>query len=450
MAHLDAAVRAAADAGIGVMIDPAFSAPLWATSGLRPHPQAPGYWYNRDIDVRQAAAWEGMLAARYSGRYTPPGEHSPLPRASAFTLWNEPNLQSEITPQWRAGVPVSADWARTLAQLAYPAIKRQSPTAAVLIGNTSDAGSDAEQPGAGVAPLAFIRRLACVDRRLQPVGDGSCAHFVPVPADGYAHHPYERDALPWVRSGAGQAGWAQMGDLPQLQVLLDRLVVLGRLAPGAGALWLTEQGYASNGELRDMPWSEPQQAALNADAEYLAWRNPQTASFAQFLLRDTLTRETLALRARTASPHVLVPGTWSTGLIREDLRPKPAWSMFRDPVVARVLGAVTGGFRTLPDAGPGPAPLGAGLEIWGHARPARAALPVEIEMASGSGPRTVWTGFSAPDGTFDVDVPVPVPLAPVRYRWAQGDEWQSSPWVQPAIVPVPCAAPGVQTGGCLP
>ena len=317
---LDAAVRAADAVGLQVIVDPAFSAPRWATSDASERPS--GGWYNTNIDVRQAAAWEQMLARRYSGGFTPAGEGTSLPRVATFTLWNEPNERGYLKPQWMGGVAASADWYRRLVDMAYPAIKAASPSATVLIGNTSDSGVDAPAGSFGVAPLRFIERLACVDAKLNPVRDGPCAHFQTVPGDGYAHHPYERRALPWVPSGPGQDGWAQMGDVLQLQTLLNALVARHRLAPGAENLWLTEQGYASNAELGDMPWSEDQQAQLNAASEYLAWRDGQAASFSQFLLADTLTNETLALRARSGEPHALVAGTWTTGLLRENLAPK--------------------------------------------------------------------------------------------------------------------------------
>jgi hypothetical protein len=339
MQLLDTAVRAAAAAGLHVIIDPAFSAPLWATTDTAAPRSAPDPWYNANIDVRQAAAWEQMLARRYSGAFTPAGEHTSLPRVETFTLWNEPNERSFVKPQWRDGIPVSADWYRNLVSVAYPAIKAASPSATVLIGNTSNSGVDAEAGRAGVAPLAFIRRLACVNAQLQPVHDGACAHFQTVPADGYAHHPYERNAPPWVPSGPKQKDWSQMGDVPRLQALLDELVAKHRLAPGAQNLWLTEQGYGSNGELADMRWTEAQQAQLNAASEYLAWHDGQVASFSQFLLADTLTNETLALRAKTGNPHALLAGTWTTGLLRENFAPKPALWMFRSPVLARVIGA---------------------------------------------------------------------------------------------------------------
>jgi hypothetical protein len=334
MQLLDTAVRAAAGAGLHVIIDPAFSAPLWATTDTAAPRSAPDPWYNANIDVRQAAAWEQMLARRYGGAFTPAGEHTSLPRVETFTLWNEPNERSFLEPQWRDGIPVSADWYRELVSVAYPAIKAASPSATVLIGNTSNSGVDAEVGRAGVAPLAFIRRLACVNAQLQPVHDGASAHFQTVPADGYAHHPYERNAPPWVPSGPQQTDWSQMGDVPRLQALLDELVAKHRLAPGAQNLWLTEQGYGSNAELTDMRWTEAQQAQLNAASEYLAWHDGQVASFSQFLLADTLTNETLALRAKTGNPHALVAGTWTTGLLRESFAPKPALWMFRSPVLA--------------------------------------------------------------------------------------------------------------------
>src|SRR5205807_7550604 len=121
----DVAVGAAARAGLGVIIDPAFSAPRWATSDRAS--SSPNPLYRTNINVAALAAWEAMLARRYSGRFTPVGADVRLPRVGAFTLWNEPNGAGFLEPQWRDRVPASADWERALVQLAYPAIKRVSP-----------------------------------------------------------------------------------------------------------------------------------------------------------------------------------------------------------------------------------------------------------------------------------------------------------------------------------
>lgn len=432
MQALDRAVRSARAAGLEVMVDPAFSAPLWATHSRPSSTSGGDPWYTTDIDVRQLVDWETMLARRYSGTYTPPGASSPLPRVDAFTLWNEPNGSGFLEPQWSGGAPVSADWYRQLADFAYPAIKAASPSATVLIGNTSDAGGDAESGRGGVPPLTWIRRLACVDEQLQPITTGPCAHFQTIPADGYAHHPYERSAPPWVPSGTSQAGWAQMGDLGTLQSLLDQLVATHRLAPGAASLWLTEQGYESSGQLRDRPWNEQQQAQMNADSEFLAWSDPQLASFSQFLLRDTLSTQTLALRQRTADPRAELRGTWTTGLERQDGAAKPALAMFRSPIVARVV-SVSRRVCTAPvGKRRGSVTIVQLVNVWGRARPARTATSIHLqERVTGGSFVTARATTSDGNGIFSAQLAV-APGVQVRFQWLQGGSWQSSPAVTPA------------------
>ncbi len=333
---LDRAVRAAHGAGLQVILDPAFSAPLWATKNRLPSTISGDPWFNTDISVSELAQWEGMLAKRYGGGYVPAGQSAPLPRVQAFMIWNEPNQGGYEAPQWGpGGLPESADWYRRALLAAYPAIKRASPTATVLIGDTSATGGNRTLGNSGVPPLEFIRQLACVDAHLQPITSGSCATFRPLPGDGWSQHPYERYTPPWIPSGASDPDGAQIGDLGKLTALLDQLVALHRLAPGVANVWLTEQGYESDAQLPEKLWTESQQATLNAISEYLAWRNPQVQSFSQFLLRDTLTEQTLALRARAGSRDAAVPGTWTTGLERENGAAKPALAMFRSPVVAR-------------------------------------------------------------------------------------------------------------------
>jgi hypothetical protein len=428
MLALDRAVRVATRAGLQVMVDPAFSAPLWATHNRPASTNTGDPWFNRDIDIRQLVDWEVMLSRRYSGSYALPGASAPLPRAAAFTLWNEPNGSGFLQPQWSHGVAASADWYRQLVDSAYPAIKRAAPSATVLIGNTSDAGGDAETGTGGVPPLDFIRRLACVDAQLRPVDSGACTHFRTVPGDGFAHHPYERSAPPWVPSAPVAAGWVQMGDLGALQSLLNTLVAMHRLAPGAGNLWLTEQGYESNAQLTERPWTEAQQAQLNADSEYLTWRDPRAVSFSQFLLRDTLTRQTLALRAQTRNPRGQVRGTWTTGLERQNGAAKPALAMFRSPIVARVVSTARRACTLPAPSTRGSVATVQQLEVWGRARPARSAVPIRVELKGkdANSFARVKTTTSDANGIFDVRLWAPSGAA-VRFQWRQGGSWQTSP-----------------------
>lgn len=436
MQALDRAVRAAAAGGLGVIIDPAFSAPLWASSSPTPRSFVGDPWFNTDIDVRELAQWEGMLARRYNGAYVPAGDTTPLPRVQTFTLWNEPNQTSFLKPQWQGGIAASADWYRSLLRLVYPVIESASPGTTVLIGDTSQTG-DGAQGNTGVPPLAFIRRLACVDAQLQPITTGSCAGFRTLPGDGWSQHPYERDAPPWAPSGPDDPDAAQMGDLPALQALLDRLVAMHRFAAGVATVWLTEQGYESNGQLSDSPWTESEQAELNAISEYLAWRDPQVASFSQFLLRDTLTAQTLALRAQTGNPRAFLGGTWTTGLEREDGTPKPALAMFRSPVVARVLVAQDPAASWLTSS-----PDGAGgelIEVWGRVRPATAPTPVQVEVQDGGSAtfRTAATVMTDQNGVFDTPIAIAAGApAQVRFAWSDAGAGQTSPAVAPISFPV--------------
>ena len=184
------------------------------------------------------------------------------------------------------------------------------------------------------------------------------------------------------------------------------------------------------------PGPRPQQAQLDADAEYLAWRDGNVASFSQFLLRDSRTSETLAARARTGNPHALLPGTWTSGLTRENGAPKPALAMFRSPVVARIVSfAPLASWLPSSPAG-APAEL---IEFWGRARPIRSPTLVVLQVADdGSGAyRDVGQAATDGNGIFDARIAVAAKLdARVRFAWRGPDgAWQTSPAVSPAIIP---------------
>jgi len=116
--------------------------------------------------------------------------------------WNEPNQPAFLMPQWRrdkSGLrPESPHVYRWLYQAAYAALKGVSPANQVLLGNTApSAPNSADDPDhSGVAPLKFLRTMACVDDQLNPLKVPECRRFAPIAADGYAHHPYSRTSPP--------------------------------------------------------------------------------------------------------------------------------------------------------------------------------------------------------------------------------------------------------------
>jgi hypothetical protein len=372
---LDAAVRAVRAAGLQPLVDIGFWAPRWATSDPGPRARA-------NIDPQAYADFATAVALRYSGAFTPPPEPpdtpppvpsedqtllqsilqplipfpippippqtstrarqqaqaaqtsqggaqapgEPLPSVTQFVLWNEPNHQGLLMPQWEPdGVtPASPRVYRAMLRAGYAAVKtaRRSKKVTVLIGNTS---STQGKRGAGpVAPLEFLRDLACVDVKLKPRTTPDCANFQTLPGDGWAHHPYSQNERPSrVSKPPLETGDLRMADLPKLVTTLDQLVKMGRLAPANRNIYLTEFGYETQPVMGRPTISELTQAKWLTWAEYLADKLPTVRSFAQFLLRDQ-PPATVRVSASAARPF----GQYSTGLLLANGKDKIAAKTF--------------------------------------------------------------------------------------------------------------------------
>jgi hypothetical protein len=431
--NLDRAVRDAHATGLAVMIDIAFWAPRWATHD---DPSANGR-LRTDIDADAYARFAKAVATRYAGGYEPPTptkdapapgapssaddnllgplfgagsgrpqpaqakpepKAEPLPGADVFTIWNEPNHPGFVMPQWerRGGGwwPHSADVYRAMVRAAYPAIKGAAPASTVLIGATSSGGSS--EPGrSGVPPLRFIRALACVDDRWRPITTGSCTGYTTLPGDGWSHHPYSLRTAPEAQPRDHDK--LPVASTPRLLAALRTLVREGRIAPGAAQVWMTEYGYETNPPDPQAPFSPQEQAGVLARAERLGTADPAVRSWPQFLLRDR--------PSGPAGPRLRVAGDWQTGLEDADGNPKPAYAVFRTPVVAQCRNAgaprllVWGRWRAVPGAVAQIQRLTAGG--WAPAGPAlpaaatSAAVQATLAWGGGAVARIHW---SAPDG----------------------------------------------------
>jgi hypothetical protein len=114
----------------------------------------------------------------------------------------------------------------------------------VLIGETAPYG----QPGRVMAPLEFLRAVACARSDHEPAR--RCSELR---ADGYAHHPYQFTEPPEARPRGDDT--AQIGSLDRLTHALDRLAAARLLATPADAplpVYLTEFGYFRRGH-RSLP-----------------------------------------------------------------------------------------------------------------------------------------------------------------------------------------------------
>ncbi len=215
-----------------------------------------------------------------------------------------------------------------MVRAATPRIEAAAPAARVLIGATSSVGLDrADEAADRMAPLTFLREMACVDERIAPLRRADCRAFEPLPGDGWSHHPYSLDLAPWVADP--QRENVRMADLGRLTALLRALHRAGRTRNDLD-LYLTESGYQTNPP--DPTWrvSLADQARWLPEAERIARTQPSLRGVAQFLVRDLPQRPGADERARWRD--------YQSGLRFIDGRPKPAHRSFALALVAHRAG----------------------------------------------------------------------------------------------------------------
>jgi len=138
--------------------------PQWANGGKGPNVMP--------TNVADLTAFARAIASRYSGRFTG------YPFVRFWSVWNEPNLQRFLSPQFNAaGKSVAPGNYAKLAAAAYTGIKAGNARAKVAIGETSARGSD--KPG-GIRPEHSPGRFAELVAKANP-----SLRF-----DAWSHHPY--------------------------------------------------------------------------------------------------------------------------------------------------------------------------------------------------------------------------------------------------------------------
>lgn len=351
--------------GLRLAIDIAFWAPRWAVSKPARLPD-----HERDtIADDDYANFAEAVARRY-------------PRSVAFTVWNEPNHNAFLLPQWQRSSngwrPASPHLYRTMIEAAVPRIKAAAPDALALIGATSSVGSEqGNGPSERMAPLTFLRALACVDEALAPLDVPECETFAPLPGDGWSHHPYSLELAPWQTDPRPDN--VRMGDLGRLTSLLARLHAEKRTREDL-PLYLTESGYQTSPP--DPTWdvSLADQARWLPEAERIARRQPSLRSMAQFLYRDLPERPGGDLNTRWRD--------YQSGLRFIDGRPKPAHAAFVLPLVAE---RVPGGK----------------VAFWGLVRRGSGAREVRVSVLEPDGDwREILSTHAMPDGTFKASAAV--------------------------------------------
>jgi Cellulase (glycosyl hydrolase family 5) len=249
---LDDAIRTAQEEDMEVLLS-LVGTPRWANGG-----KASNVMPRRVSDF---TAFAKAIASRYSGRY------DGYPFVRFWSIWNEPNLQLFLAPQFdRQGRSVApANYARLYAA-GRQGIKSGNPRGLVAIGETSARGTD--NPG-GVRPVhspgRFLEAVARANPRLA--------------FDAWAHHPYP--FTPNLKP-TQKVRWPNvtLGSLPELEANLARLFKRKSVP-----IWVTEYGHETRPQdAFGVPYSR--QADYLRQAIGLARTYPFVTMFIWFVYQD--------------------------------------------------------------------------------------------------------------------------------------------------------------------
>jgi hypothetical protein len=373
--HYDNLLREAAQRGIAVNMNVTGPSPTWANKKAPRSDVQDTY----EPSPKEFGQFVRAVATRYSGRYTIRVGSGPyavpvvLPRASFWSIWNEPNQSGWLTPQWKkvkgAGyVERASSLYRSLLDAAWDSLQATGHGKdTILIGETAPGGIDAKGVKKRLKPLVFLRALYCVDKRHKPLR-GRRAKALGCPskgfakanpalfkASGYGHHPYELLLPP--STATRDRDNVNLAALSRLTSTLDKVFrryKSRRKIP----LQLTEYGYQTAPDpIAKQFVSFDKQAEWINQAEYLAWRNPRVKSLAQFLLYDD-----------AAQPLSL---TFQSGLYSASGQPKPSLAAYAMPlwVVKRRGNTIT---------------------LWGRARVAAPKARVSVLVQHRPNAKAAW------------------------------------------------------------
>jgi hypothetical protein len=214
----DAAVNKARSYGIKVQFALAGDPPNFACGSKEDPYECDGFKPNRKL----FADFVRATVSHFKGR------------VSRFSMWNEPNWYTWISPHKQAPLLY-----RKLYQAGYKAAKKANRKAEVVMGELAPHF----QPNISTPPLQFIREMVCVNKKLKRIKGAKKKCPGKLKLDAFATHPYDFENRPTKkRSNPDEVTIANIGALPKL---LDKLRKKGLIKPSKKAfpIYLTEHGY---------------------------------------------------------------------------------------------------------------------------------------------------------------------------------------------------------------
>jgi hypothetical protein len=340
-APYDAIVRGAAARHMEVDLDLIPPPPRWASGKGAPDPATQPEWKPSAVEYGQFVQ---AVAKRYGGHFIPPGGTRPLPRVDFWSIWNEPNLGTQLAPEVKphTQIEVAPALYRGIVDAAWKAFAATGHGHdTILIGEIAPAGV---KSGVGLfnnmPALRFLRALYCVGSDYRPLrgaaaSERDCpttqagtarfaaAHPGLFHASGLADHPYSQ-GLPPNAVTPGEPDFAELAAIPKLERALDgmqRLYGSSTKFP----IWSTEFGYQTTPPDTESGTVSQTKAAYYMNwAEYISWEDPRIRSYDQYLLRDPPS------------------GSFATGLLTASGKRKPGYGAFQMPLFLPVAATAHG------------------------------------------------------------------------------------------------------------
>ncbi len=212
MDDLDELVRTAQASGEEVLFT-IWGVPKWANGGK-----------GANYAPKNYNDWQTFckaVASRYSGR------NSGYPFVRFYSVWNEPNLNQFLAPQFTNGKPSSPAIYAKLYRAAYAGIKAGSPTALVAAGDTSPRGRDKPLGSNSTQDTLSPGNFAQLVSQQKPL----------IKFDAWSHHPYPTDLTAPVTQ---KVKWPNVSvtSLPQFEKSLNTWY-----KRKSTPIWITEYGY---------------------------------------------------------------------------------------------------------------------------------------------------------------------------------------------------------------
>ena len=259
----DQAIARARAYGLKVQLDLAGDPPAWACGNKRIPYECDGYKPNRKLFAHFVRA----AVNHFQGR------------VKRFSLWNEPNWYTWISPHRQAPILY-----RKLYNAGYKAAKKANRKSEIVIGELAPQF----QPGISTPPLQFIREMVCVNKRLNRTRNArkKCGRK-PLKFDAFSTHPYDFESRPNKRRANKDE--LTMSNIGKLAPLLNKLRKKGLIRPSKKKfpIYLTEHGYMVTGNpdvrpRRRIP--EPKRARWIKQSWQIAQSTPRIKQMLHYIL----------------------------------------------------------------------------------------------------------------------------------------------------------------------